>query len=86
MTSHAMDEIANALRACEDAGMSPERVGGSLGDFRFAFLLLSGRSSQVSEKHKRSVARQLRQALVIWRLEQDCLAGRFANALLRYGS
>ena len=85
MTDRAMDEIADALRACEDASMSPERVGASLSDLRFAFLMLSGRSRQISEEDKRGVARQLRQTLTIWRLEQDCLAGSYAGYLLRYG-
>ena len=54
MTSRGMDKIADALQACEEAGMSRERVGASQGDICFAFLMLSGRPDQVSEAERRA--------------------------------
>ena len=77
----AMDEIAAALRSCDNIGISPERVSQSLGPHRFAFMVLCDRPERVSKHEKRAIARRIRQTAAIFTLEQDCQRGRYTGAL-----
>ena len=81
----AYDEVHVALGVCRTLGMPPDRVRRCIGPYRSAFLETCTHPERLNEHDMRVVARWLRQAAAIFRLEQDCLAGRHVTALTRYG-
>ena len=66
-----MDEIADALRACEELGMSPERIGHSLGAYRRAFLALGTGPRRFDVKDLQMIARRLRLAAALYLLDRE---------------
>ena len=78
-----MDEIADALQACEDLGMSPERVGRSLGAHRPVFLALGSGPARFAADDLRAIAGKLRHAAAIFRLELECRVALHAGPPLK---
>ena len=72
MAARAMEEIADALWACEALGMSHERIGRSLGAYRPVFLALGSGPSRFAVDDLQAVAGKLRSAAAIFRLELEC--------------
>ena len=81
MPTAALEEVYAAMDACRSLGMLPSRVSEGLGPHRMAFIELSQHPERLNEHDIRRLARSLRNAAAIFRLEQDCQRGRYAGAL-----